>query len=60
MKYVAILRGINVSGKNLIKMDALRISMEGLGFQSVVTYIQSGNICFESNLCFFLNYIFWF
>ncbi len=50
MKYVAILRGINVSGKNLIKMDALRISMEGLGFQSVVTYIQSGNICFESNL----------
>jgi uncharacterized protein (DUF1697 family) len=50
MKYVAILRGINVSGKNLIKMDALRIVMEKIGFQSVSTYIQSGNICFESNL----------
>jgi uncharacterized protein (DUF1697 family) len=50
MKYVAILRGINVSGKNLIKMDALRITMEKTGFQSVNTYIQSGNICFESNL----------
>jgi uncharacterized protein (DUF1697 family) len=50
MKYVAILRGINVSGKNLIKMDALKITMEKIGFQSVSTYIQSGNICFESNL----------
>ncbi len=50
MKYVAILRGINVSGKNLIKMDALRISMEEFGFQSISTYIQSGNICFESKL----------
>lgn len=50
MKYVAILRGINVSGKNLIKMDALRKSMEKFGFQSISTYIQSGNICFDSNL----------
>ena len=50
MKYVAILRGINVSGKNLIKMDALRIIMEEFVFQSVSTHIQSGNICFESNL----------
>ena len=50
MKYVAILRGINVSGKNLIKMDALRIAMDNIGFQSIKTYIQSGNICFESNL----------
>jgi len=50
MKYVAILRGINVSGKNLIKIDALRISMEKIGFQSVSIFIQSGNICFESNL----------
>ena len=50
MKYVAILRGINVSGKNLIKMDTLRITMEKIGFQFVSTYIQSGNICFESNL----------
>lgn len=50
MKYVAILCGINVSGKNLIKMDTLRISMKNFGFQSVITYIQSGNICFESKL----------
>ncbi len=50
MKYVAIIRGINVSGKNLIKMDALRIAMDNIGFQSIKTYIQSGNICFESNL----------
>jgi len=50
MKYVAIIRGINVSGKNIIKMDALRISMKNFGFQSVSTYIQSGNICFECNL----------
>ncbi|MBU3658614.1 MAG: DUF1697 domain-containing protein [Flavobacteriales bacterium] len=50
MKYLAILRGINVSGKNIIKMDALRTMMEKIDFQNITTYIQSGNICFESNL----------
>ncbi len=45
--YVALLRGINVSGKNLIKMDALKKSMESLGFVNVRTYIQSGNILFD-------------
>lgn len=46
--YISILRGINVSGKNLIKMDALRTLMMELKFQNVQTYIQSGNIIFEN------------
>lgn len=44
--YISILRGINVSGKKLIKMDALRRSYERLGFQHVKTYVQSGNVIF--------------
>ena len=47
-RYVAILRGINVSGQKLIKMDALKQHMQDLGFTNVSTYIQSGNIMFES------------
>ena len=46
--YISILRGINVSGKNLIKMDTLKEMYEGLGLQSVKTYIQSGNVIFQS------------
>jgi len=46
--YVALLRGINVGGKNLIKMPALRASFEANGFADVVTYIQSGNVLFSS------------
>jgi uncharacterized protein (DUF1697 family) len=45
--YIAILRGINVSGHKLIKMDALKASFEHLGFADVQTYIQSGNIVFK-------------
>lgn len=48
--YVAFLRGINVGGKNIIKMEALRAEFEKIGFQSVKTYIQSGNIIFQSNM----------
>lgn len=44
--YISILRGINVSGQKLIKMDALRKSYESLGFGNVTTYLQSGNIIF--------------
>jgi len=44
------LRGINVSGKNLIKMDALKSLYSGLGFVNVTTYIQSGNVVFQSEL----------
>jgi uncharacterized protein (DUF1697 family) len=49
-KYVALLRAINVGGNNIIKMDALRSEFEKMGFQSVKTYIQSGNVLFESDL----------
>lgn len=48
MKYVAFLRGINVGGNNIIKMLALKESFEKNGFDNVKTYIQSGNVLFES------------
>jgi uncharacterized protein (DUF1697 family) len=48
-RYVALLRGINVGGKNLIKMSELRACLEKQGFQGVVTYIQSGNVLFSSS-----------
>jgi uncharacterized protein (DUF1697 family) len=46
--YVALLRGINVGGKNLIKMPALKARFESNGFEKVSTYIQSGNVVFVS------------
>lgn len=46
--YISILRGVNVSGHRLVKMDALRKSYEGLGFQNVTTYKQSGNLVFTA------------
>ncbi|MFD1739562.1 DUF1697 domain-containing protein [Bacillus salitolerans] len=46
--YIALLRGINVGGKNKMKMDELRKLLESLGLKSVQTYIQSGNVVFES------------
>ncbi|HJR99576.1 MAG TPA: DUF1697 domain-containing protein [Flavobacterium sp.] len=42
--HLALLRGINVSGHNMIKMDALKKALENSGFQNVKTYIQSGNV----------------
>jgi uncharacterized protein (DUF1697 family) len=48
MKYVAFLRGINVGGKNKIKMETLREVCSALGFENVKTYINSGNIIFET------------
>lgn len=48
-QYVAFLRGINVGGNNLIKMDSLRACLEKNGFQRVATCIQSGNVLFESD-----------
>lgn len=44
--YISILRGINVSGRNMIKMDALRTLYETLDFKNIKTYIQSGNVVF--------------
>jgi uncharacterized protein (DUF1697 family) len=45
--FIALLRGINVSGKNLILMESLITSLESIGLLNVRTYIQSGNILFN-------------
>lgn len=42
--HLALLRGINVSGHNMIKMEALKTTLENIGFENVQTYIQSGNV----------------
>ncbi|MBV7532058.1 DUF1697 domain-containing protein [Chitinophaga sp. sic0106] len=46
--YIALLRGINVSGHKIIKMEVLRAIFESMGFENVRTYIQSGNVIFLS------------
>lgn len=46
--YIAFLRGINVGGHKKIKMADLRLLLEGLGYKEVLTYIQSGNVIFNS------------
>ncbi|MFM9905520.1 MAG: DUF1697 domain-containing protein [Pyrinomonadaceae bacterium] len=48
MRFVALLRGINVGGNNMIKMETLRATFESLGFENVKTYINSGNIIFDT------------
>lgn len=48
-RYVALLRGINVGGRNLISMADLREAFEADGCREVGTYIQSGNVLFESD-----------
>lgn len=47
MRYVALPRGINVTGSNMIKMTELKAAFESLGFDNVVTYINSGNVAFD-------------
>ncbi|MDR2221586.1 MAG: DUF1697 domain-containing protein [Flavobacteriaceae bacterium] len=49
MVYIALLRGINVSGQKIIKMTDLKALCETLGYTDVQTYIQSGNIVFRSS-----------
>jgi len=44
MQHLALLRGINVSGHKMIKMEALKKALESIGFTNVITYIQSGNV----------------
>jgi uncharacterized protein (DUF1697 family) len=46
--YIGLLRGINVGGKNMIKMAELKRMFEAMGLSRVQTYIQSGNVLFES------------
>lgn len=48
-QYAALLRGINVGGKNLIRMTELKACFEALGFKNVNTYIQSGNVIFSAD-----------
>lgn len=47
--YVALLRGVNVGSKNRVKMADLKQALEAAGLEKVETYIQSGNLIFESN-----------
>ena len=47
-KYIALLRGINVGGKNKISMLELKAVFEDNGYRDVVTYINSGNVVFSS------------
>jgi uncharacterized protein (DUF1697 family) len=48
-RYVALLRGINVGGRNKVAMADLRAAFEDHGYDAVATYIQSGNVLFESD-----------
>ena len=48
MKCVLLLRGINVGGKNKVPMADLRNMISSLGYENVITYINSGNILFDS------------
>lgn len=49
MKYIALLRGINISGKNKISMSELKKILEENRYKNVITYLNSGNVIFESN-----------
>ena len=49
MKYIALLRGINISGKNKIAMNDLK-KFTTLGYKEVTTYLNSGNVVFESDI----------
>lgn len=48
-RYVALLRGINISGKNKVSMAELKKCFEKLAFEEVKTYLNSGNVIFSSN-----------
>ena len=47
-KYIALLRGVNVGGKNKVSMSILKTAFEEIGFYNVSTYINSGNVIFSS------------
>ena len=48
-RYVALLRGINISGKNKLSMAELKKGFEKLAFEEVKTYLNSGNVIFSSD-----------
>lgn len=47
-QYLALIRGINVGGKNLVKLSDLRAAFAEVGFTDVATYIQSENVLFRA------------
>lgn len=49
-KYIALLRGINISGKNKISMSELKMGFEELGFSEAATYLNSGNVVFLTDI----------
>lgn len=49
MKYIALFRGINVGGKNTVKMADLKHFLADMGCQNVQSYIQSGNVVFDAS-----------
>lgn len=49
MKYIALLRGINVGGNNKVSMADLKLALGEAGLTNVTTYINSGNVLFEAN-----------
>lgn len=49
--WLALLRGINVGGRNVIRMADLRAAFEEAGYEDVATYIQSGNVVFRAAKC---------
>ena len=49
MKYIILLRGINVGGNKLVDMKSLRLFFENLGYSDVSSYINSGNIILSSS-----------
>lgn len=48
MKYIVLLKGINISGKNLISMKSLKEELELLEYKNVITYLNSGNIYIDN------------
>ena len=49
-RYIALLRGINISGKNRITMSDLKAGFIELGYTAVSTYLNSGNVIFDSGI----------
>ncbi len=50
IKYIALLRGINISGKNKVSMPILKETFNDLGYKNVTTYLNSGNVIFSSDI----------
>ena len=50
MKYIVLLRGINISGKNKIAMSELKKVLEENGYKNIKTLLNSGNVILESDI----------